>query len=85
VSILVVLHQLNKGLQSLTLLLEADSVIIFPKAYNVNTYNTMVNHFGLEKIRVNDLFSRKDEHFILVHVTMPMYLYFGTSMEKIDL
>jgi molybdopterin converting factor small subunit len=32
VCILVVLHQLNKGLQSTTLLREADSVIIFPRA-----------------------------------------------------
>jgi molybdopterin converting factor small subunit len=77
VCILVVSHQLNKGLQSTTLLREADSVVIFPKAYNINTYNTLVNHFGLDKVMVKNLFSRKDEHFILIHVTMPMYLYFG--------
>jgi hypothetical protein len=85
VCILVVLHQLNKGLQSSTLLREADSVVIFPKAYNINTYNTLVNQFGMDKVLVKNLFSHKDEHFILIHVTMPMYLYFGTSMEKVDL
>jgi hypothetical protein len=84
VCLLVVLHQLNKGLQRTTLLREADSVVIFPKAYNI-TYNTLVNHFGMDKIMVKDLFSRKDEHFILIHVTMPLYLYFGSSMEKVDL
>jgi predicted AAA+ superfamily ATPase len=55
VSILVVLHQLNKGLQSTTLLREADSVVIFPKAYNINTYNTLVNHYGLDKVLVKGL------------------------------
>jgi hypothetical protein len=38
VCILVVLHQLNKGLQSTILLREADSVIIFPEP-------TMLKHF----------------------------------------
>jgi hypothetical protein len=69
----------------LLLLREADSVVIFPKAYNINTFNTLVNHFGMDKVLVKNLFSHKDEHFILLHVTMPMYLYFGTSMEKVDL
>jgi hypothetical protein len=85
VCILVVLHQLNKGLQTTTLLREADSVVIFPRAYNINTYNTLVNHFEMDKIMVKDLFSRKDEHFILIHVTIPLYLYFCTLMEKLDL
>jgi predicted AAA+ superfamily ATPase len=34
VFILVVLHQLNKGLQSTTLLREVDAVVIFPKAHS---------------------------------------------------
>jgi predicted AAA+ superfamily ATPase len=83
--LLVVLHQLNKGLQSSTLLGEADSIVIFPKACNVNTYNTIVNHFGMDKVMAKQLFLHKDEHFVLIHVTIPMYLYFGTSMERVDL
>jgi hypothetical protein len=85
ICILVVLHQLNKGLQITTLLREADSVVIFPKAYNVNTYNTIVNHFGMDKVMAKQLFLHKDERFILIHVTVPKYPYFGTSMEKVDL
>jgi predicted AAA+ superfamily ATPase len=54
VCILVVLHQLNKGLRSTTLLREADSIVIFPKAYNINTYNTLVNHFGMDKLLVKN-------------------------------
>jgi hypothetical protein len=68
VCLLVVLHQLNKGLQSTTLLREADGIVIFPKAYNVNTYNTLVNHFGMNKVIVKNLFDHKDEHFILIHL-----------------
>jgi predicted AAA+ superfamily ATPase len=52
VCLLVVLHQLNKGLQSTTLLREADSVVIFPNAYNTNTNNTLVNYFGMDKVIV---------------------------------
>jgi energy-coupling factor transporter ATP-binding protein EcfA2 len=85
VCLLVVLHQLNKGLQSSTLLRESDSVVIFPKAFNVNTFNTLINHFGFDKVLAKNLFGYKDEHFILIHVTMPQYIYFGTSMEKVDL
>jgi hypothetical protein len=80
-----VLHQLNKGLQSSTLLRDADGIVIFPKANNINTYNALVNHFGMDKVLAKNLFSHKDEQFILIHVTMPMYLYFGTLMEKVDL
>jgi hypothetical protein len=85
VCLLVVLHQLNKGLQSSTLLREADGIVIFPKAFNVNTFNTMINHFGLDKLLAKNLFNHKDEHFIFIHVTMPQYIYFGTSMEKADM
>jgi predicted AAA+ superfamily ATPase len=85
VCLLVVLHQLNKGLQSSTLLREADGIVIFPKAFNFNTFNTMINHFGLDKLLAKNLFNHKDEHFLFIHVTIPQYIYFGTSMEKADL
>jgi hypothetical protein len=85
VCLLFALHQLNKGLQSTTLLREADGIVIFPKVYNIKKYNTLVNHFEVDKVLVKNLFLQKDEQFILIHVTMPMYLYFGTTMEKVDL
>jgi len=85
VSMICILHQLNKGLQSTTILREADSVVIFPRAYDQNTFNTLVNHFGMYKWNVKQLYDNKDEWFIFIHYTIPSYIFFGTSMEKVDI
>jgi energy-coupling factor transporter ATP-binding protein EcfA2 len=84
VNLIAILHQLNKGLQSTTLLREADSLVIFPKSYDWNTFNTLVNHFGFSKQEAKELFSFKDEWFIFIHHTIPNYIYLGTSMKKIS-
>jgi Cdc6-like AAA superfamily ATPase len=36
-NVICILHQVNKGLQSTTLLREADTFIIFPRSYDMNT------------------------------------------------
>jgi hypothetical protein len=41
-NVICILHQVNKGLQSTTLLREADTFIIFPRSYDMNTFNTLV-------------------------------------------
>jgi energy-coupling factor transporter ATP-binding protein EcfA2 len=41
-NVICILHQLNKGLQSSTLLREADTFVIFPKSYEMNTFNTFI-------------------------------------------
>lgn len=85
VNLIAILHQLNKGLQSTTLLRETDSIVIFPRAFDMNTFNTLVNHFGLHKDFVRELNDYKGEWLRLVHHTVPGYIYFGTSMEKMEL
>jgi energy-coupling factor transporter ATP-binding protein EcfA2 len=84
-NVICILHQLNKGLQSSTLLREADSFIIFPRSYDMNTFNTLVHHLGFSKDEASMLYAHKNEWFILIHQTVPSYLYLGTSMRKIDL
>jgi hypothetical protein len=42
-NVLCILHQLNKGLQSSTLLRETVAFILFPKSYDMNTFNTFVS------------------------------------------
>jgi energy-coupling factor transporter ATP-binding protein EcfA2 len=66
-----ILHQLNKGLQSSTLLREADSFVIFPRSYDMNTFNTLVHHLGFSKEDARTLYEHKDEWFVLIHQTMP--------------
>jgi hypothetical protein len=80
-----ILHQLNKGLQSTTILRELDTLVIFPRSYYMNTFYTLVNHFGLHKELARTLYDYKDEWFVLIHNTIPSFIYLGTSMEKISL
>jgi hypothetical protein len=83
-NVICILHQLNKGLQSSTFLREADTFVIFPRSYDMNTFNTLVHHLGFSKYEAQALYQHKNEWFILIHQTMPSYVYLGTSMEKID-
>jgi energy-coupling factor transporter ATP-binding protein EcfA2 len=80
-----ILHQVNKGLQSTTLLREADTFVIFPRSYDMNTFNTLIHHLGFSKEDAQALYAQKEEWFILIHQTIPSYVYFGTSMKKINL
>jgi energy-coupling factor transporter ATP-binding protein EcfA2 len=82
--IIAILHQINKGLTSTTLLREADSIVIFPRAYDMNTFNTLVRHFGFDKEEARQIYQNREEWFILIHHTHPSYIYLGTSMEKIE-
>jgi hypothetical protein len=84
-NVICILHQLNKGLQSSTLLREADTFIIFPRSYDINTFNTIVHHLGFSKEEASMLYAHKIEWFILIHQTVPCYVYLGTSMRKTDL
>jgi hypothetical protein len=83
--IIAVLHQINKGLTSTTLLRESDTIVIFPRAYDMNTFNSLINHFGLDKEQVRQIYQNREEWFILIHHTYPSYLYLGTSLEKIEI
>jgi len=83
ISMICILHQLNKGLQTTTILREADSVVIFPRSYDLNTFNTLIHHFGMSKLFVKELYDNKDEWFIFIHYTIPSYIFLGTSMQKI--
>jgi energy-coupling factor transporter ATP-binding protein EcfA2 len=84
-NVICILHQLNKGLQSSTLLREADTFVIFPKSYDINTFNTLVHHLGFSKEDAQTLYAHKHEWFILIHQTVPSYVYLGSSMRKIYL
>jgi energy-coupling factor transporter ATP-binding protein EcfA2 len=84
VNLIIILHQLNKGIQSTTLLREADSLVIFPRSFDFNTFNTLVNHFGFSRDQARFLFNYRDEWFIYIHHSRPSYVYLGTSGEKID-
>jgi hypothetical protein len=68
VSMIIFLHDLNKGLQSSTILREMDFLAIFLHSYDRNTFNTLLNHFGLDKELVNILYANKNEKFILIHL-----------------
>jgi Cdc6-like AAA superfamily ATPase len=84
-NVICILHQVNKGLQSTTLLREADTFIIFPRSYDMNTFNTLIHHLGFSKEDAQALYAQKDEWFILIHQTIPSYVYLGPSMKKINL
>jgi thymidine kinase len=85
ISHIVIVHQLNKGFQSSTILRESDSLIIFPASYDRNTFNTLINHYGLDKDLVSKLYSNKGEKFIVIRNSLPLYMFLGTSHEQIKL
>jgi hypothetical protein len=85
ISLIVILHQLNKGFQSSTIIRESDSLIIFPASYGRNTFNTLINHYGLDKGIVSKMYGNKGEKFILIRNSLPLYVFLGTSQQKIKL
>jgi hypothetical protein len=84
ICMIVILHHLNKGIQSSTILREMDTLIIFPHSYDRNTFNTLMNHYGLDKEFINFLYNNKGAKFILVRHTHPSYIFLGTSGKRID-
>jgi predicted AAA+ superfamily ATPase len=81
VTLVCILHQLNKGITSTTLLREMDALIIYPKFFDMNTYNSIIKHIGIPKEVVDALY-KLDERFILIRNSAPQYFFLGTSMEK---
>lgn len=80
ISLLIILHHLNKGLKSSTLLREMDALIIFPEKFDNNIFNTLINHFGMTRKMAQDMF-RKKSKFVLIRKSSPFY-YFVSSKKK---
>jgi hypothetical protein len=81
VTLLCILHQINKGITSTTVLREMDAMIIFPKFFDMNTYNTIINHIGLPR-NITEALYKLNEVFILIRNSAPQYFFLGTSMTK---
>jgi hypothetical protein len=58
-----------------------DALIIFPKFFDMNTFNSIINHIGIPREVVEALY-KLDERFILVRNSAPQYFFLGTSMTK---
>jgi hypothetical protein len=58
-----------------------DALIIYPKFFDMNTYNSIIKHIGIPKEVVDALY-KLDERFILIRNSAPQYFFLGTSMEK---
>jgi hypothetical protein len=80
-TLICILDHLNKGLTSSTLLREMDALIIFPRYFDMNTFNTIIHHIGIPKHIVEALY-KLDERFILIRNSAPQYFFLGTSMQK---
>jgi hypothetical protein len=85
ITLVVILHQLNKGFQSSTIIRESDALIVYPSSYDRNTFNTLINHYGLDKDVVNKIYANKGEKFVLIRNSLPLYMFLGTSQKKINL
>jgi hypothetical protein len=58
-----------------------DALIIFPKYFDMNTFNSIIHHVGIPKNIVEALY-KLDERFILIRNSAPQYFFLGTSMQK---
>jgi predicted AAA+ superfamily ATPase len=74
ISLVVILHHLNKGFKSTTLLREMDALILFPEKFDNNVFNTLINHFGLTRKMASSLFNLKSK-FVLVRNSSPYYYF----------
>jgi hypothetical protein len=81
---IIILHMLNKGLSSSIILKKLDSLIIFPNSYDRNTFNTLINHLGIDKDIAWKLY-KLPERFIFIHNSIPKYIFLGTSRTKKEL
>jgi len=77
ITIIIIIHHLNKGMKSSTILRELDALIIFPEKFDVNVYNTLLVHFGMPKVILNKIYGKRDK-FIYIRNSAPFY-YFGSS------
>jgi len=57
VTLICILHQLNKGITSNTLLREMDALVIFPQYFDMNTFNSIIHHIGIPKEVTEALFT----------------------------
>jgi hypothetical protein len=83
ISLVVILHHLNKGFKSMTVLREMDALVIFPEKFDNNVFNTRLNHFRLTRAMANKLFGTKSK-FILIRNSNPFF-YFVSDEQKISL
>jgi predicted AAA+ superfamily ATPase len=83
ISLVVILHHLNKGFKSTTLLREMDALIIFPEKFDNNVFNTLLNHFGLTKHLARSLFNKS--RFVLIRNSSPFYYFVSNERKKFDL
>jgi hypothetical protein len=81
ISLLVILHHLNKGLKSSTLLREMDALIIFPEKFDNNIFNTLINHFGLTKNRALEIFNTKSK-FVMIRNSSPFFYFVSDENKK---
>jgi hypothetical protein len=58
-----------------------DALIIFPKFFDMNTFNSITNHIGIPKHIVEALY-KLDERFNLIRNSAPQYFFLGTSLTK---
>jgi hypothetical protein len=58
-----------------------DALIIFPKYFDMNTFNSIIHHVGIPKNIVEAIY-KLDERFILIRNSAPQYFFLGTSMQK---
>jgi len=84
ISMVVILHHLNKGFKSTTLLREMDALIMFPEKFDNNVFNTLMNHFGLTKNLAKSMFDKKSR-FILIRNSNPFYYFVSSERKKFDL
>jgi len=81
VTLICILHQLNKGITINTLLREMDALIIFRHYFDMNTFNSIIRNIGIPKEVTEALFNL-NERFILIRNSAPQYFFLGTSMDK---
>jgi predicted AAA+ superfamily ATPase len=80
ISMVIILHHLNKGFKSTTILREMDALVIFPEKFDYNVFNTLINHFGLSRSKANSMFNQKAK-FVLIRNSSP-YFYFASDEKK---
>ncbi len=62
-TLVCILHHLNRGLTSTTLLREMDALIIFPKYFDMNTFNSIMHHIGIPKNIVEALYKLDEDSY----------------------
>jgi hypothetical protein len=84
ISLIVIIHHLNKGLKSATLLREMDALVIFPEKFDYNIFNVLLNHFGLSREMARKIYNIKSK-FILIRNSSPFYYFVSDDNKKYPL